>query len=66
MKQLYIALILAFLSAHLLGQTFIIDQPSKKKPDDFSMNLITVLNDAPSKFSHIKGKLLAKTDTIHL
>ncbi|MFX9127598.1 hypothetical protein ABTN71_19520, partial [Acinetobacter baumannii] len=30
------------------------------------MNLITVLNDAPSKFSHIKGKLLAKTDTSHL
>jgi hypothetical protein len=53
-------------SANVKAQTFFIEPPVKKNSDNFSLSLINILNDAPSKFSHIKGKLLAKTDTIHL
>jgi hypothetical protein len=41
------------------------DIPFPKKPDDFTQNLLTVLNDAPLKFAHVKGKPINKKDSIH-
>jgi hypothetical protein len=49
------------------AQVFMVDYPSsKRKSDDFTINFLTALNDAPNKFSHIKGKLVSKTDSVHL
>lgn len=66
MKQFNLSLLLCYLLNYSFAQSFIVDPPGKKKPDEFALNLVTILNDAPVKFSHIKGKLLAQTDTIHL
>lgn len=37
-----------------------------KKKDIFSVYLLSLLNDAPNKFNHYKGKLISKLDSIHL
>jgi len=64
MKKLAGIILLSCSISLLSAQTFYIDYPKTK--DAFTYDLIRILNDAPSKFLHLKGKLLGKTDTIHL
>ena len=46
------------------AQGFYIDFP--KKPDDFTFNFLSIINDAGNNFSHLKGKQVTTKDTIHL
>ena len=64
MKKLTGLFIFSCFCLYLNAQTFAFDLSKKKDP--FSYNLLYVLNDAPFKFLHIKGKLLTKTDSVHL
>ena len=47
-----------------LAQSFSFEIPKRK--DAFTNNLLSILNDAQFRFAHVKGKLLSKTDTVHL
>ncbi len=64
MKKLTGLFMFSCVCAQLFAQTFAFDLTKKKDP--FTYNLLYVLNDAPFKFLHIKGKLLSKTDSVHL
>ncbi|MDE3236771.1 MAG: hypothetical protein KGO81_12510 [Bacteroidota bacterium] len=64
MRKLTGFIVFSCLFSQLYAQAFQIEYPKKK--DRFAFELISILNDAPFKFQHIKGKLLAKTDSIHL
>lgn len=62
---------LAFISLMFFGtytnaQQFNVELPNKKKIDDFTYKIVAVLNDAPFNFSHLKGKLITKSDSVHL
>jgi len=48
------------------AQEFSIDRSADAKHDKFVINFLAVLNDAPSLFSHVKGKLLSTIDSVHL
>lgn len=47
----------------VIAQDFIIEYPKKK--DDFVYDFLNVLNDAPFKFLHVKGKPLPGLDSSH-
>jgi hypothetical protein len=65
MKRLPIILLITFYYfLNLHAQQYYFDIGKKK--DAFSINLLSLLNDAPNKFSHYKGKLINKQDTVHL
>ncbi len=63
MKKIVIILHLLFLFVAGYAQDFYIEYP--KKADDFTDNFLRVVNDAPHRFLHVKGKPSNKADSIH-
>jgi len=63
-KLAFISLMFWGITAH--AQQFFVELPNKKKVDDFTYKIVAILNDAPFNFSHLKGKLITKTDSVHL
>ena len=63
-KRLTGILLFSCITACLSAQNFSFDIPRKK--DAFATNLLSLLNDAQFRFAHVKGKLLSKTDSVHL
>ena len=63
MKRSLLFSIFYFCVAYLSAQRFEI--PISKQSDKFSTAFITALNNAPTSFIKLKGKLLADLDTIH-
>jgi hypothetical protein len=55
-------LLLGLLSLH--AQLYYFDIGKKK--DAFTVNFLSLMNDAPNKFIHYKGKMTSLWDTIHL
>ena len=47
-----------------MAQGFGVDESRRK--DEFTVNFLYALNDAPFRFVHVKGKMLNKTDSVHL
>jgi len=66
MKKAILIILILFYISKLTAQQFRIEMPNTKRVEEFTYNLINILNDAPFNFSHIKGKLITKTDTVHL
>lgn len=64
MKKIIAILFFLCCCSHIYAQGFIIDFP--KKPDDFTINFLSVINDAGVNFIHLKGKPVSTKDTIHL
>jgi hypothetical protein len=63
-QQVIVLLIIFYFSSGLSAQQYFFE-PAKKK-DVFNINFIALLNDAPNKFNRYKGKLISRSDTIHL
>ncbi|MFY7898818.1 MAG: hypothetical protein ACOVNY_01460 [Chitinophagaceae bacterium] len=63
MKKLTTILFFLLLYVSGFAQDFFIEYP--KKADDFTDNFLRVVNDAPLRFVHVKGKPTNKQDSIH-
>lgn len=64
MKKLTGILLLSCTFSNISAQNFAFEVPRKK--DAFTLGLLSILNDAQFRFAHVKGKLLSKTDSVHL
>ncbi|MBC7720375.1 MAG: hypothetical protein H7068_00020 [Pedobacter sp.] len=64
MKKIILIFFFSAYYCHTTAQGFYIDLP--KKPDDFTVNFLSIMNDAGANFSHLKGKAVITKDTIHL
>ena len=63
MKKKVLILVLLFCAKALLAQRF--EVPVPNKTDKFTKSFISCLNNAPDRFSKLKGPLLAQYDSIH-
>ncbi len=64
MKKIILIFFFSSYCCHISAQGFYIDLP--KKPDDFTLNFLSIMNDAGANFLHLKGKPISTKDTIHL
>jgi len=64
MKKIAGLLFVCTYCLQVAAQDFFVDLPKKK--DDFTLDFLSIINDAPFRFLHLKGKPVTGIDSMHL